>query len=137
MALLDVEGVPQSDVLVLPLSAKPPADPGGERVYLGGYPAVSQLGVRSILEALLFPGGQGEDMTKRVSPGRLLGATGSLVKHDASTLGGSSGSPILSFDTHRVLGLHFNGRYGVENTGVALWTTASDPFFAGTGVAFG
>ena len=62
--------------------------------------------------------------------GPILGTEGSLVYHDASTLGGSSGSPILSFDTHKVVGLHYYGEYGKRNHAVALWKLLDDPFFA-------
>jgi hypothetical protein len=48
------------------------------------------------------------DPTKKYSPGRITRAGGEL-EHDADTLGGSSGSPVLDARTHRVVGLHHAG----------------------------
>jgi hypothetical protein len=53
--------------------------------------------------------------TKKISPGRILEPRvddfgRSALRHDADTLGGSSGAPILSAETHRVLGLHYGNR---------------------------
>jgi hypothetical protein len=48
------------------------------------------------------------DPVKRYSPGVVVRAWDEL-HHDADTLGGSSGSPLLSRDGHRVVGLHHVG----------------------------
>lgn len=57
---------------------------------------------------------------KRLAPGRILQPGGSALQlsHDCTTLGGNSGSPVISLDDGRVLGLHFSGRYGVANAAV-------------------
>ncbi len=54
---------------------------------------------------------------KRLSPGRLMGVRpdGKLLEHDATTLGGSSGSPIVDLVSGRVRGLHFSGSYRKRN----------------------
>jgi hypothetical protein len=46
--------------------------------------------------------------TKKYSPGRITQTTNELG-HDADTLGGSSGSPVFSSNTHDVVGLHHVG----------------------------
>ncbi len=63
--------------------------------------------------------------TKKYSPGRVT-STMSEIGHDADTLGGSSGSPLLSRATHGVIGLHHvglgnngSGR-GTENRAVPM-----------------
>ena len=48
------------------------------------------------------------------------------INHDCSTLGGNSGSPVIDLETHRVLGLHFGGRYMEKNHAVPLWTLQND-----------
>jgi len=49
--------------------------------------------------------------TKKYSPGRVLNANYSTtdLSYDADTLGGSSGSPVLSSSSHQVVGLHHVG----------------------------
>ncbi|WP_426752363.1 trypsin-like serine peptidase [Myxococcus sp. Y35] len=64
--------------------------------------------------------------TKKSSPGRVLNANYSStdLSYDADTLGGSSGSPVLSASSHQVVGLHHIGLggnsqgRGTANTGV-------------------
>ncbi|GHG77061.1 trypsin-like peptidase domain-containing protein [Comamonas sp. JC664] len=64
--------------------------------------------------------------TKKSSPGRVLNANYSTtdLSYDADTLGGSSGSPVLSTSTNQVVGLHHIGLggnsqgRGTGNTGI-------------------
>lgn len=63
--------------------------------------------------------------TKKLSRG-VLTAVGSRLGHDADTLGGSSGSPVLDAETHQVIGLHNVGiggdgaGRGIENGAVPM-----------------
>nr|WP_303649481.1 DNA/RNA non-specific endonuclease [Asticcacaulis machinosus] len=62
---------------------------------------------------------------KRIAPGYVTQAVGrnTLISHDASTLGGSSGSAIVALDGNdqgRVLGLHFAGEYLETNYAVSV-----------------
>lgn len=62
---------------------------------------------------------------KRFSPGYLKLAPGdgaAVLGHDCTTLGGNSGSPVISLETGRVVGLHFAGKYGVGNSAVRIST---------------
>lgn len=62
---------------------------------------------------------------KRFSPGRITAAApGEVLSHDCTTLGGNSGSPVLSLQHGQVVavGLHFAGRYGVANSAVRAST---------------
>lgn len=52
---------------------------------------------------------------KRLAPGLLKGADGSLIRHLCNTLGGNSGSPLLHLESGEVAGLHFGGRADDEN----------------------
>lgn len=76
---------------------------------------------------------------KRISPGKLrefitddpFGANIGRLTHDCSTLGGSSGSPLVDLGTGQVLGVHFGGRYGEMNYAESIWhIVASDPQLA-------
>jgi hypothetical protein len=130
MALLEVEGVEDGAARVLRISSAAPSELENEMVYVPGYPVVAPgLGLPQVIVDLLF-GGPSASVVKRIAPGRLRGLEGSLVYHDASTLGGSSGSPVLSFATHEVVGLHFSGKYATRNYAVALWTLLDDPLFS-------
>lgn len=138
MAFLSVEGVQVSDQLVLPLASAPSGEAIDLDYYVAGYPAVLDRQVahlHPVLVDLLF-GGSDEIVHKRVSPGGLIGLASSEAEHDASTLGGSSGSPVIDLTTHRVVGLHHSGVYGRQNHAVALWTIQDDAAFSDFGIEF-
>jgi hypothetical protein len=144
MALLDVTGVENSKGLVLRMHAAPPAELIRHDVYLAGYPGVNPpFGVSSQVAKLLFPNATSSGL-KRVSPGQLVALVEDLPiaankpreSHDGSTLGGSSGSPVIDFDNHRVVALHYQGRYGVANYAVPLWLVKDEPFFSDNGITF-
>ena len=60
---------------------------------------------------------------KRFAPGFLMSVDdGQILSHDCTTLGGNSGSPVVSLDQDRVVGLHFAGVYGVANSAVRVGT---------------
>lgn len=112
------------DLLPVPLETDPNwAQVEEEAVAVLGYP----------IEARVLPQGTGHDPyeavlqgplgIKRIAPGLLtnalmaprdlppvetLGGDRNL-RHDATTLSGSSGSPVLSLRTGRAIGLHFGG----------------------------
>jgi glutamyl endopeptidase len=142
MALLDVAGVANSKDVVLRMRASPPAALVGHDVYLAGYPGVNPpYGVSRQVAALLFSHATSSGL-KRVSPGKLVALVDGLPiaankpreSHDASTLGGSSGSPVVDFDNHRVVAIHYMGQYGVANYAVPLWLIKDDPFFTDNGI---
>jgi hypothetical protein len=87
----------------------------GRRVYVVGFPG-NPASTRPDVFSELFAGVKG---VKRLTPGVLTEGRGEvaddarrwIIGHDASTLGGSSGSLIvdLEADGRKVLGLHFAG----------------------------
>ncbi len=137
MALLRVTPAAAGPALPTPLAvaADAPPDLPGRPVYCVGYPAYD--GRRNEPESMsrifmdvynvkrLQPG-----TTTRFSPER------NVVEHDCSTLGGNSGSPVFDLTDHRVLGLHFGGRYGMGNYAVPLWQMADDPLLRRAEVNF-
>ena len=144
MALLEVSGVANSKDLVLRMHPSPPAALAGHDVYLVGYPGVTPPhGVSPQVAKLLFPDATSSGL-KRVSPGQLValvddlpvGANRPRESHDRSTLGGSSGSPVIDFDNHRVVAVHYAGKYGLANYSVPLWLVKDDPFFTDHEIAF-
>jgi glutamyl endopeptidase len=144
MALLEVTGVANCKNLVLRMHASPPAALEQHDVYVAGYPGVTPPhGVSAQVARLLFRDATSSGL-KRVSPGQLVSLVEDLPiaagkpseSHDSSTLGGSSGSPVIDFDNHRVVALHYAGRYGAANYSVPLWLVQNDPFFADHGIAF-
>lgn len=56
---------------------------------------------------------------KRLSPGEVMLASSTKFMHDASTLGGSSGSVVLDLETGHAVGLHFSGTYKEQNYAVS------------------
>ena len=61
---------------------------------------------------------------KRFAPGRIMqGLSGrTTLRHDCTTLGGNSGSPLIRLEDRKVVGLHFAGVYGRENSAVGVRT---------------
>lgn len=68
----------------------------------------------------LFIGGIFGDRfgVKRAAPGEIIGLGPRTVFHDCSTLGGNSGSPILSMETVKVVGIHRDGMFRYRNEAV-------------------
>jgi S1-C subfamily serine protease len=56
---------------------------------------------------------------KRVAPGEVVSQSHSMIGHDCSTLGGNSGSPLLSLNSAEVVGLHFGGGFLWRNEAVS------------------
>ncbi|MEV8588971.1 serine protease [Streptomyces sp. NPDC051180] len=130
MALLRIE--PSADgPLPTPLAvaADAPASVPGRPVYVVGYPAWD--GRRNEPESMrrIF---MDVYNVKRLQPGAATEFVpgGLVMKHDCSTLGGNSGSPVFDLADHRVLGLHFGGRYRTGNVAVPLWELIDDPLLA-------
>lgn len=136
IALLDVDCAVDLKGAELRLSAAPPELADGQQVYAVGYPGVANARLHPALAKLLFGDGDGKSVCKRVAPGLLHAVMNGRVEHDCTTLGGNSGSAVIDLSTHRVLGLHFQGSYGITNHAVPLWTLRNDPFFVGTGIEF-
>ncbi|OII60569.1 serine protease [Streptomyces sp. CC53] len=141
MALLRVAPAPGGRPLPTPLAvaADAPADLPGRQVYVVGHPAWD--GRRNEPESMrrifmdvynvkrLQPGAANQLLPTGDRPGAAGqgGRGGNVMTHDCSTLGGNSGSPVFDLVDHRVLGLHFGGRYGFGNYAVPLWTMPDDP----------
>ena len=104
-----------------------PAAPSGSWLVDGedGNPATISRALFSALIGDMFG-------VKRLSPGRIDFSPGSflgddkkwIITHDATTLGGSSGSGIMSIDKNgaAMSGLHFAGIFGTRN--YAHWLSA-------------
>lgn len=137
MALLAVEGLPAPVLQLAPVSA-------GERirrtVALVGYPNRDWRNPADA-QARIFGEIYG---VKRVLPGEILGRRPyvgdgrvvSALAHDASTLGGCSGSAVIDAETGHVIGLHFAGEYAVANYAVPAEELALDPRVRDAGVQF-
>ncbi|HAA58519.1 MAG TPA: hypothetical protein DCE42_27400 [Myxococcales bacterium] len=55
---------------------------------------------------------------KRLAPGMVMNVTPTYFEHDASTLGGNSGSVVLDLETGQAVGIHFAGRFLKANYAV-------------------
>jgi len=82
-----------------------------------GYPAADGgRNDRLVMEKLF----KGIYEVKRLSPGWISGVDmqSGLLMHDCTTLGGSSGSVLVSLDRGKAVGLHFKGEYRLGNYAV-------------------
>lgn len=88
-------------------------------VYAVGYPAFDSRNDQSEM-ARIFGTAFG---VKRFAPGEIMHGRhwlSSSFRHDCTTLGGNSGSCIVDFNTHQVLGLHFGGSYLEANLALSM-----------------
>ena len=128
LALLEIETAPIKGKAKFPdpllLSKKPSKK--SEKVYAIGYPKVDNSGDTPMKVLTdLFGDAFG---VKRLQPGENDGSVNPRVfSHDCSTLGGSSGSCLISLVTNRVIGLHYSGTFKERNEAVALWKLQDDP----------
>lgn len=116
VALLRIEG---SDLpSALPLATEPART--GQVVAVIGYPAFDSRN-NADDQARYFA-----DLydVKRCAPGKIMQELSGVttLRHDCTTLGGNSGSPLIRLEDRKVVGLHFAGLYGVENSAVGADT---------------
>lgn len=119
-----VEGVhPTLDMALLKIAEteRPPLEVDvteakrGERVVAIGYPGEDAGGNPFFLSAIFG----NEFGVRRASLGELLSGSGDPnVFHDCSVTAGSSGSPIFSLASGKVIGIHRGGRFMFRNEGV-------------------
>jgi Trypsin-like peptidase domain len=137
MAVLRVQQTSGLDSLPdpLPVAAAQPGALQGRKVYVVGYPAWD--GRRNDPEPMQRIFSEIYNV-KRLQPGEVSGETLASFEifHDCSTLGGNSGSPVVDLETHRVLGLHFGGRFMQNNHAVPLWLLRDDPLVQQAGLNF-
>ncbi|WP_437898355.1 trypsin-like serine peptidase [Sorangium sp. So ce124] len=117
IAFLELEPLPAGAPVPEPIAwASDEEVTSGVRVATIGHPAIdSRTGDLPVIEGAL----RGPPGTKRLSPGRIKAVHGETVLHDCSTLGGSSGSLVMSIESGSVLGLHFGGRPQESNYAVS------------------
>lgn len=98
-----------------PLSFADEAAAEGAPVVAVGYPYDD--GRNDLLVAALF---NRRFKVKRAAPGIVMGLGPDRFYHDCSTLGGNSGSPLLSMQTAEVVGIHSEDRFTYHNKAVDL-----------------
>jgi endonuclease G, mitochondrial len=103
---------------VLPLA--PDEAAFGDLVALIGYPAYDD---RNDIRAMAQYFRDLYDV-KRYAPGKVMQelSAGVVLSHDCTSLGGNSGSPLIRLSDGKVVGLHYAGVYGVENSAVGVRT---------------
>jgi len=140
MAILRVDGL-APDHPALSLCVESPDDMKGKEIVVIGYPAQdSRNDLRLQMEIF-----RQRFNIKRLQPGKLstrkwfIDAYGNRVQplaHDASTLGGNSGSAVIDVQTGSVVGLHFSGKYLEANYCVPMFELARDSRVVDMGVNF-
>jgi endonuclease G len=116
VALLRITG--ENLPAALPLA--PAEADAAELVALIGYPAYDDRNDDQAM-AQYF-----RDLynVKRYAPGKVMQAlsAGVVLRHDCTSLGGNSGSPLIRLSDGKVVGLHYSGVYGVANSAVGVKT---------------
>ena len=138
MALLEVEE--PLDRTPLTLSTRHPDELRETEIAIIGYPAKDSRNEIELQNQIFG----GTFNVKRLQPGKVktrrelpsFGNRVNTVTHDASTLGGNSGSAVVEIATGQVVGLHFAGLYLDANFAVPTFELARDPRVVDTGVNF-
>lgn len=113
MALLRIEEKVFEDERV-PLTIETADVGAGQKVVAVGYPFKDEVRNPLFISALF-----GDRFgVKRAAPGEVVGTASQTIFHDCSTLGGNSGSPIISMDKTRVVGIHRDGFFMYRNEAV-------------------
>jgi endonuclease G len=139
MAILKVEGLGAGQP-ALGLSLQAVEDLEGQDVAVIGYPAFDSRNDAAVQNQVFG----GVYNVKRLQPGKLgarravtsFGNQVQAATHDGSTLGGNSGSAVVSAATGQVVALHFGGRYLDANFGVPTRELAIDQRVVDTGITF-
>jgi endonuclease G len=140
MALVRVSGL-EAGHPALRLGVAHPEDLLDHDIAVIGYPAQDPRNDFA-LQYQIF---RGVFDVKRLQPGKLkarehivdsFGNRVHTVTHDASTLGGNSGSAVIDVSTGEVVGLHFGGRYLQANYAVPTYELARDHRVVDAGVNF-
>jgi endonuclease G, mitochondrial len=137
MALLEVTGLQPKKLGFLTAD---PADLVDRDVAVIGYPAFDPRN-DATLQMRIF---RKTFNVKRLQPGRLRPRKTVrsfenqvlALLHDASTLGGNSGSAVVDVETGKVVALHFGGRYLEANFAVPAFELARDGRVFDAGVSF-
>src|SRR5262249_55422455 len=114
MALLQVEGLTNAHA-PLTLSAQDLRSARDAEVAVIGYPAFDPRNPADVQNQVFG----GVYYVKRLQPGKIGASRGvasfghqvDAITHDASTLGGNSGSAVVDVQTGRLFALHFAGLY--------------------------
>jgi endonuclease G len=139
MALLQVEGLTERNPPLV-LSLDRPEQMVDREVAVVGYPAFDPRNPADVQNRVFG----NVYYVKRLQPGK-LGArrsvrsfenTVSAMTHDASTLGGNSGSAVLDVTSGHIVALHFAGVYLDANFTVPAWELARDQRVIDSGVKF-
>ncbi|MGO7359989.1 DNA/RNA non-specific endonuclease [Rhizobium ruizarguesonis] len=114
VALLEIEVRDGLSPDPVPLASRRGRD--GELVATIGYPAFDDRNDMAQMRQYF------NDLydVKRFAPGLIMtGGTGTVLSHDCTTLGGNSGSCLVSLEQESVVGLHFSGDFGIQNAAVS------------------
>jgi endonuclease G, mitochondrial len=128
MALLRVDDLPTDRMLRL--SVKSPEELLDHNVVVIGYPARDERSDLTLQDRIF----NRTYNVKRLQPGVIRARTEiqsfentvNALTHDASTLGGNSGSAVIEVDTGEVVALHFAGEYLKANYAVPMHELARD-----------
>jgi hypothetical protein len=127
VAILTIE--PYSSVKPLVLAKRTATPP--KNLYVVGHPALTMSVANNVKTVFGNPDGK-----KRVSFGQLLHVieNDKTILHDASTVGGYSGGPVLGISGGEVAGLHYYGDPAMGNcavSAVALHEHAVEQYLVG------
>lgn len=106
-----------------------PEELAGREIAVIGFPSFDQRNPDDVQRRIF---GNVFDV-KRAAPGKITAVSRAQLAdpinlvHDASTLGGCSGAPLIDLQSGAMLGLHIGGRYLDANQAACAWDARADP----------
>lgn len=133
MAILNVDGLTTNSMLTL--SAQSPEELLERPIVVVGYPGRDDRNDLDLQDRIFGK----KYFVKRLQPGNIrareriqsFSNTVNALTHDASTLGGNSGSAVIDVGSGKVIALHFGGVYLKANYAVPMYELARDPRVSG------
>lgn len=94
-----------------------------DKVYILGYPAQNTTQKVKLYDFIF----KGISEVKRLSPGEIFpsSAANYIYEHDCSTWYGNSGSPVINFETGKVVGIHYAGAHHYFGGVLTNWAVNS------------
>jgi hypothetical protein len=123
------EEVADTTALPLQIAPSPQSVSTDQSICVIGFPARDAREAPELVDTIF----QMTFDVKRIMPGKILGTSrwgredSFVLQHDATTMSGTSGAPVIDLASGQVIGMHIGGQAFVANYAVPAWEFNRDP----------